>query len=64
MLNQRQDAIFYYFRDLYNPPVEVTESEARPGFTAAGVSDQGDVITLAQRNEPTQIHMSVTNITG
>ncbi len=46
MLNQRQDAIFYYFRDLYNPPVDVTESEARPGFTAAGVSAQSNVITL------------------
>jgi len=64
MLNQRQDAIFYYFRDLYNPPVDVTEATAIPGFTAAGVSAQSDIITLAARNEPTQIHMSVTNLTG
>lgn len=56
--------IFYYFRDLYNPPVDVTESEAVPGFTSAGVSAKSPVITLAQPNEPTQIHMSLTNISG
>lgn len=64
MLNQREDMIFYYFRDLYNPPVDVTESEAVPGFTSAGVSAKSPVITLAQPNEPTQIHMSLTNISG
>jgi hypothetical protein len=64
MLNQRQDAIFYYFRDLYNPSVDVTESAPPGAFTAAGVSAQSEVIKLAQPNEPTQIHMSVTNVTG
>lgn len=56
--------IFRYFRDLYNPPVDVTESAAVPGFTAAGVSAESPVITLAQPNEPTQIHMSLTKIQG
>ena len=64
MLNQREDMIFYYFRDLYNPSVDVTESEAVPGFTSAGVSAKSPVITLAQPNEPTQIHMSLTNVSG
>ena len=56
--------VFYYFRDLYNPPVDVTESEAVPGFTSAGVSAKSPVITLAQPNEPTQIHMSLTDVAG
>lgn len=56
--------IFYYFRDLYNPPVDVTESDVPPGFTSQGISAQSPIITLSQPNEPTQIHMSLTNITG
>ena len=64
MLNQRQDMIFYYFRDLYNPPVDVTESNPVPGFTEAGVSAKSPVITLAEPNEPTQIHMSLTDVSG
>lgn len=64
MLNQRQDAIFYYFRDLYNPPVDVTESDEVPGFTQAGVSAKSPIISLAEPNEPTQIHMSLTNVSG
>lgn len=64
MLNQRENMVFYYFRDLYNPPVDVEETDPVPGFTAAGVTAMSPVITLAQPNEPTQIHMSLTNVTG
>lgn len=65
MMNQRQPAIFYYFRNLTGEnPIDVSESEDPPGFTNAGVTAKSPVLYLAAPNEPTQIHMSLTNITG
>lgn len=64
MLNQRQPAIFYYFRNLTSKPVDVSEGAAPAGFTQAGISAKSPVLNLAEPNEPTQIHMSLTNVSG